>query len=85
VSAVLVGAAMCSTCWCGTGMAAGVMPSPRARVPTKNTHSTVRWDNWVFPPRRCRPFSALPAVIVLPKLMRAGAPISQAAATFGSR
>jgi hypothetical protein len=44
-----------------------VMPSPRVRVPTRSLHSKdVRWDDWVFLPRRCRPFSASPAWLPFP-------------------
>ena len=44
--ALLVGAAMCSACWCGSHDRWPIMPSAD-QVPTKSSHSIMLWHKWV--------------------------------------
>ena len=47
-SAVLVGAAMCSTCWCGAHQPLAIMPSAESGPDHKHALEA-HWREWVFP------------------------------------
>jgi len=44
----LVGAAMCSTCWCGAHEPLAIMPSAESGPDQKHALEA-RWRKWVFP------------------------------------